>query len=203
MENFKSVFNFVIRNIIFYGLILGICSCTKNDLNLPLATMVELDKRQEGLYLKSTGQIFTGYLIEYYPSGEADRLHQVENINMKSRSLIENGKLNGLSEGWYPSGKKQIEEYFVNGKSHGIRIKWFSNGVKSTEDKIENGVLNGTCRKWHKNGQLAEEINMVDGNAEGTAYSWYADGSKKAEVQLKMGKVIEQKFSDVKKKLSP
>ena len=98
-----------------------------------------------------------------------------------------------MSEGWYASGEKQIEEYFDDGKSHGIRVKWFSNGVKSTEDKIEYGVLNGTCRKWHKNGQLAEEMIMVDG---------HADGSLKAEVQLKMGKVIEQKFWDVKDKSS-
>lgn len=164
--------------------------------------MVELDKKQGGLYLKSTGKIFTGYLIEHYPSAETNQLQQVEKKNIKSRSLIQNGKLNGLSEGWYASGEKQIEEYFDDGKSNGIRVKWYSNGVKSTEDKIEYGVLNGTCRKWHKNGQLAEEMIMVDGHADGKAYSWYADGSKKAEVQLKMGKVIEQKFWDVKEKSS-
>ena len=151
-----------------------------------MATLDELDKGDDGLRLKTSGELFTGHLVDYYTGGETNRL--------KSRSVIRDGKLNGLSEGWYSDGQQQVSEIFVDGKSHGVRVKWHRNGQKSAEDAIVNGELSGSCRKWHDNGQLAEEMAMVDGQADGQARSWHPDGSQKAEVTLEMGKVIEQKF---------
>ena len=151
-----------------------------------MATLDELDRGDDGLRLKTSGELFTGHLVDYYTGGETNRL--------KSRSVIRDGKLNGLSEGWYTDGQQQVAELFVDGKSHGMRVKWHRNGWKSAEDAIENGELNGPCRKWHDNGQLAEEMTMVDGQADGRARSWHPDGSQKAEVLLEKGKVVKQQF---------
>lgn len=150
------------------------------------ATLDELDKVEDGLRLKSSGELFSGFLVDYYSGSKTNQ--------MKSRSLIRNGKLNGLSEGWYTDGQQQVAEMFVEGKSHGVRLKWHPNGCKQAEDSIEHGELNGVCRKWHDNGQLAEEMTMVNGQADGQARSWHSDGSQKAEVTLEKGKIIEQKF---------
>jgi antitoxin component YwqK of YwqJK toxin-antitoxin module len=179
------------------GVFLGLAGCAEAPKEkLPLATIEELQKEDDGLHLKSTGELFKGYLVEYYPATKTNQLDQVEDgvSQLKSRSLIRGGKLNGLSEGWYSDGQQQVLEIFVDGKSHGVRSKWHRNGQKAAEDTIVNGELNGPCRKWHDNGQLAEEMTMVDGQADGQARSWHPDGSQKAEVTLEMGKVIEQKF---------
>ena len=153
---------------------------------MPLATLDQLDRGDDGLRLKTSGELFAGYLIEYYSGAETNQL--------KSRSLIRGGKLNGLSEGWYTDGQQQVAEMFVDGKSHGVRVKWHRNGRKAAEDSIVNGELNGPSRKWHDNGQLAEEMTMVNGQADGVARSWFPNGSQKSEARLEMGRVVEQKF---------
>lgn len=171
---------------IVVGLGLAGCGGTSTPETLASATMDELERGDAGLTVKATGELFTGYLVEYYTGTETNQL--------KSKSVIRDGKLNGLSEGWFRDGQQQVEEEFVDGKSHGVRVKWHSNGQKQAEDTIEQGELNGACRKWHDNGQLAEEMTMVNGQADGRARSWHPDGSQKAEVLLKMGEVVEQKF---------
>jgi antitoxin component YwqK of YwqJK toxin-antitoxin module len=179
------------------GVFLGLAGCAEAPKEkLPLVTLEELQKEDDGLRLKSTGELFKGYLVEYYPSNKTNKLEQVEDggSQLKSRSVIRGGKLNGLSEGWFSDGQQQVAEVFVDGKSHGVRLKWHRNGQKAAEDSIVKGELNGPCRKWHDNGQLAEEMEMVDGQADGQARSWHSDGSQKAQVTLEMGKVIEQKF---------
>ncbi|MDC0319235.1 hypothetical protein OAM02_01455 [Verrucomicrobia bacterium] len=179
------------------GVLLGFAGCAEAPKEkLPLATIEELQKEDDGLHLKSTGELFKGYLVEYYPATKTNQLDQVEDgaSQLKSRSVIRGGKLNGLSEGWFSDGQQQVAEVFVDGKSHGVRVKWHRNGQKAAEDTIVNGELNGPCRKWHDNGQLAEEMAMVDGQADGQARSWHPDGSQKAQVTLKMGEVIKQKF---------
>jgi antitoxin component YwqK of YwqJK toxin-antitoxin module len=165
---------------------LGLAGCGGGEV-LPLATLERLDKEgDDGLRLKSTGALYTGYLVEYYTGSSTNQL--------RSRSMIRDGKLNGLSEGWFAGGEPQVAETFIDGKSHGTRVKWHRNGVKEAEDAIEHGELSGPCRKWHENGQLAEQMTMVSGQADGQARSWHPDGSKKAEVRLEMGKVVEQEF---------
>ena len=164
---------------------LGMAGCGGAE-KLPLATLDDLERGDDGLRLKSSDALYSGYLVEYYPGSETNQL--------RSRSLIRGGKLNGLSEGWYAGGQLQVSETFIDGKSHGTRVKWHTNGRKEAEDSIAKGELNGPCRKWHDNGQLAEEMTMVNGEAHGQARSWHPDGSKKAEVRLEMGKVVEQEF---------
>ncbi|SVD33749.1 uncharacterized protein METZ01_LOCUS386603 [marine metagenome] len=179
------------------GLFFGLVGCTDGPgESLAVATLDELKKEENGLHFKSTGELFTGYLTEYYPVSKTNQLEQVEDggSQLKSRSVVRGGKLNGLSEGWYSDGQQQVAEVFVDGKSHGVRVKWHRNGWKAAEDSIEHGELNGVCRKWHDNGQLAEEMAMVDGQADGQARSWHPDGSQKAEVLLEKGKVVEQQF---------
>ncbi|MDB4619294.1 hypothetical protein OAH15_01240 [bacterium] len=177
------------------GLFFGLVGCSDApEESSDVAKLDELEKKKDRLHVKSTGKLFTGYLTEHYPFSKTNQLQQVEANQLKSRSVVRGGKLNGLSEGWYSDGQQQVSEIFVDGKSHGMRVKWHRNGWKSAADAIESGVLNGPCRKWHDNGQLAEEMTMVDGQADGRARSWHPDGSQKAEVLLENGKVLKQQF---------
>ena len=91
---------------------LGLAGCGGAE-KLPLATLDDLELGDDGLRLKSSDALYSGYLVEYYPRSETNQL--------RSRSLIRAGKLNGLSEGWYAGGQLQVSETFIDGKSHGTR----------------------------------------------------------------------------------
>lgn len=157
------------------------------------AEMSELEKREDGLYLKVSSEKFDGWLVEYYPKSDTDGEDSGER-QLKSKSRIEEGVLNGISEGWHASGVKQVEEHFVDGASHGKRTQWYSSGEKQSEEDIVAGELNGVVKKWHENGQMAEEMTLVNGKPDGIARSWDEDGNLVAEVELKMGEVIRQDF---------
>lgn len=187
--------NFIIRVVVVLSALalalLAGCGPKKPDAPLSEVEMTELEKQTDGLYLIETGEKFDGWLVEYYPKSEE---RSSDERTLKSKSRVQSGVLNGISEGWFASGTKQVEEHFVQGVSHGTRKKWYSSGKKQSEEEIVEGELNGTVKKWHENGQLAEEMTLVNGKPDGIARSWSEDGSLKAEVELKMGEVIRQDF---------
>ena len=125
---------------------------------------------------------FTGWMVEHYPSG-----------SLLSRSLVSNGLLNGVSEGWQTNGQLQICEYFKDSVSHGLRTKWHPNGAKMTESMIADGKHQGTFRRWHENGALAEEIEMHDGQPDGQSRAFYPSGFLKSQATLRLGEVMERK----------
>ena len=143
----------------------------------------ELTLRDGRSYWKDEGAPFTGIISETYPDGRP-----------KSRTVLSNGVLQGVSEGWYTNGVLQVREHFVEGVSHGLREKWFDNGVKTSEATIKEGKIEGTFKRWHENGKLSEEVEMRGGNPNGTSVAYYPSGSLKARARLENGKVIEQKF---------
>lgn len=126
---------------------------------------------------------FTGWMIERYDSGV-----------LKSRSMIANGVLHGVSEGWYTNGQLQVREHFMAGVSHALRTKWHENGVKMSEATVVDGKLQGSFRRWHENGNLAEQMELKHDTPDGLARSFYPSGFLKAQARLKDGKVTDQRF---------
>jgi antitoxin component YwqK of YwqJK toxin-antitoxin module len=165
--------------------------CNGKPKPVPEVEMSGLEKRDDGLYLKESGEKFNGWLVEFYENESED---SQEARQLKSRSRISSGLLDGVSTGWYRSGQQQVEEHFVRGVSHGNRIKWYADGQKKSEEEIVDGALNGVSRKWHENGTISEEMTLVNGQPDGLARSWYDDGSLMAEVELKLGEVVRQDF---------
>ena len=150
----------------------------------------ELVLREGRLYRRGEPRPFTGVMIERYSDGA-----------LKSRSAVRAGRLDGLSEGWYPDGQRQIEEHFVAGVSAGRRVKWYPNGRKRSEATIARGRIQGTFRRWHENGALAEEVEMRDGQPDGLAKSYYPSGFLKVRARVRGGRVEErQTWPDGKKK---
>jgi hypothetical protein len=125
---------------------------------------------------------FTGWMVEYYPSG-----------SLQSRASVSKGLLNGVSEGWYTNGQMQVREHYKDGISDGLREKWHVNGLKLSQAMIVEGKVTGTFQSWHDNGQLAEQINMKLGQADGTAWAYYPSGFLKAETTVHDGQVLNQK----------
>lgn len=150
----------------------------------PRQVLLQFVLRSNGLiHADEPPRPFTGQVIERYRSG-----------TLKSQSDIVEGKLHGVSKGWFTNGVLQVEEPFANGRSHGLRTKWFASGEKLSEAEIVDGKLQGTFRKWHENGRLAQELHMRDGEAHGLPRAWHASGYLKARVTLTNGTVLEQEF---------
>jgi len=141
----------------------------------------ELEFRDGRFCRPGSAQPFTGFVTDFYDGGE-----------LKSRSMVSNGLLEGLSEGWFTNGQKQVEEYFISGVSHGRRTKWYPNGAKHSEAMIVNGKLHGAFQRWYENGQLSERVELSDGQPSGLSLAYHPDGSLKARVTLQDGRVLEQ-----------
>lgn len=122
---------------------------------------------------------FTGVMVERY----ADR-------SLMSRSEISDGRMHGVSEGWFTNGVLQVREHFVQGISHGLRLRWNEHGTKIAEARIVSGKIEGMFRRWHDNGLLAEEMAMVNGEAEGVSRAWCPSGHLKAVVQVSKGVLV-------------
>ncbi len=133
-------------------------------------------------YRQDESTPFTGVMTEVYGNG-----------TLQSRSVISNGLLEGLSEGWYTNGCKQVEEIFRGGVSNGLRVKWYENGQELSEAPIVSGKIEGVFKRWYENGVLAEEIPMRDGNPSGLVRAFYPSGRLKAEARLTDGVVSDQK----------
>jgi len=133
-------------------------------------------------YRSGESNLFTGWMVDYYPGGA--RL---------SRSQISNGLLNGVSETWYTNGQMQVRESFQDGISDGLREKWYENGFKQARATIVAGQIIGTFQSWHDNGQLSEQIEMKHGQPDGTAWAYYPSGFVKAETTVADGKVLARK----------
>ncbi|MDB6027783.1 MAG: toxin-antitoxin system YwqK family antitoxin [Verrucomicrobiales bacterium] len=149
---------------------------------LPEVLRSALTLRESRLYRTGESSPFTGFMIERYEEGA-----------LKSRSVISNGVLQGVSEGWHTNGVLEVREHFTNGVSHGLREKWSEHGKKISEGTIVAGKLDGPFRRWYENGQVVEEITMKQGEPDGTARSYFPSGYLKTEARLQNGKVLETK----------
>ena len=139
--------------------------------------------------LPGTTNLFTGLLLDTYEDG-----------TRKSLSMVSNGLLQGLSQGWYTNGQQQVEEHFIAGTSHGLRTKWHPNGQKFSEVPIVEGQLHGSFRRWDEQGALTEEIEMKAGQPDGLSRGYYPSGSLRAEARLEQGRVIKsQQWKDGEK----
>ncbi len=99
----------------------------------PSPARLEVDRsdlvlREKRLYRRGEARPFSGAMLEHHPNG-----------SLRSRSLIANGVLHGLSEGWHTNGQLQVRESFQGSVSHGLRTKWHPNGSKWSEVMIVHG----------------------------------------------------------------
>jgi antitoxin component YwqK of YwqJK toxin-antitoxin module len=148
---------------------------------LELAEVLRVDGRL--VRLAATNEVFTGWITERHPDG-----------NLKSRSRVENGLLQGMSEGWYAKGQIQVREHFAAGLAEGLRVKWHANGATQSVATMVRGQVHGRFLRWHENGTLSEEVPMESGQPDGLSRAYYPSGFVKAEVRLKAGQVLEQRF---------
>lgn len=180
------------KRLLFLPLLLGLVCYTAWLVYQPstvkpvkvVTVAVEDTEHINGLfYLAGEKDPFSGEVVERYEDG-----------SLKARSLIRDGLLHGLSEGWFANGVRQVKEPFEKGLSHGRRLKWYSSGALKSEEEIVDGNLEGSFLEWHENGQLAKQIPLSAGVAHGVSRAWFPSGYLKARVALVRGEVVQQRF---------
>lgn len=175
----------------FFGLLglalAGLVGCSPEPpAPLPEVPRSALVLKDGKLFRPGQSAPFTGTVVEHYAPKQ-----------LQSRSVVSNGVLHGLSEGWHTNGVRQVEEHFIGGVSEGLRVKWYPNGAKLSEANIAGGKLNGTFRRWHENGKLAEQIELRDDQPHGESFAYFPSGFLKARVRLEAGKVLHREsFQD-------
>jgi antitoxin component YwqK of YwqJK toxin-antitoxin module len=146
----------------------------------PRAAMMTRDGR---LHLTNDPAPYTGWLVVHDPGGR-----------LRSRSMLSNGVLNGLSEGWNAAGGLEIRESYVGGVCHGLRTRWHTNGVVLSQTTFVAGQPDGVFRRWHPNGTLAEQIEFRNGQEAGTSLALYPSGHLKATATVADGRLVENQF---------
>jgi len=135
---------------------------------------------REGRWMKTNEtNAFTGMMVEFYPDG-----------TMQSRSVVSNGLLDGISEGWWTNGMLAVRETFQAGRSHGVRTKWNMSGSRIAESGIRDGQLDGVHREWHTNGRPSLEVSMHSGKPHGLSRKWNPDGALVGQWSLSNGVVV-------------
>lgn len=176
--------------LLLFVLLFGLCAVgiwwtsqrSPHPAPLPEMNRTNLVRLNNRWLLPDGTNLFTGVLMEYYPDGQRE-----------SRSVVSNGMLYGLSEGWFTNGQIQIRESYWSNLSDGVRTRWYPNGNKLSEATVARGKIQGVFRHWHQDGTLAEEITLRDGVQEGVARAYYSSGSVRTELMMHDGKMVSQK----------
>jgi antitoxin component YwqK of YwqJK toxin-antitoxin module len=164
------------------ALTIALTGCSRTTAPLPEVNRAELKLSAGRLVRQGQAVPFSGVMVERYPDG-----------SLMSRSVVEDGHLNGLSEGWYQGGQIQVRESFKAGVADGVRTKWRPDGTRLSEAVIVGGKLEGLFRRWHENGVLAEEIPMKQDKPDGLARAYYPSGCLKTEARFSEGVAADRK----------
>ncbi|MDB6055508.1 MAG: toxin-antitoxin system YwqK family antitoxin [Verrucomicrobiales bacterium] len=134
--------------------------------------------RSGQFYRQGASTPFTGWMLDHFPDG-----------NVSLRTSVLNGRLNGISEGWYTNGVRQLEEHFQNGLADGIRSTWHANGHLRSEGHLVSGLQQGLYRQWDEKGNLVVEAEFAEGKPDGLSLAWFPSGYLKAEALMRKGEI--------------
>jgi antitoxin component YwqK of YwqJK toxin-antitoxin module len=104
----------------------------------------DIDYTDDDLYVYD-GKPFTGIGFEIEQDGTV--VSELEFVQ---------GKLHGMSRGFYSSGQLEEETPYVNGLKHGVEREWFESGVLRREAILEFDVLMRS-KVWNEEGKLIHE----------------------------------------------
>ena len=89
-----------------------------------------LNKKDGVFYTKDTNEPYSGTVFSLY-----------ENGNIESEWTLKNGRLDGLYNLWYKSGKKWFQKNYKDGELDGLSIFWDREEFLDTEKTYKDGEL--------------------------------------------------------------
>jgi antitoxin component YwqK of YwqJK toxin-antitoxin module len=142
---------------------------------LPLLGVGQIDSKKleqrDGLFYEANkSEPFTGIALTYFPDGTTQLATEYKA-----------GILNGKFEGWYLSGKKQVEGALINGQKTGLWLAWYENGQKLRKGSFKNGKEEGEYLWWFENDSINKKGTYHNGVSDGKWEWYYENGKKKQE----------------------
>jgi len=133
----------------------------------------EVEFRDGLLRLSGQSEPFDGILIENWSASRR-----------KAEVPVRDGRVDGVTRGWYESGVQEVEEGFRAGVSHGWRTRWHPNGRIKSRVWIQHGMLAGFFHEWHSNGRLAQITPLRSGQAWGEVIAWGESGDPLSRIAV-------------------
>jgi antitoxin component YwqK of YwqJK toxin-antitoxin module len=120
---------------------------------------------QNEKYCHPDGSLFSGVYQEY------DQQHI-----LIAENTIHQGLLEGISNIYYPSGKKKEQRSYTQGKKDGLWINWNESGIKTAEARFKDGRKDGYWYIWDDQGSKRYEMFYRNGEKKGTWFIWDENG---------------------------
>jgi hypothetical protein len=96
---------------------------------------------------------------------------------IRSHQVYRNGKLEGVSKGWYENGQSQWVSLYKNNLMKGNSKYWRENGQRWIDGNYHEGLRHGTHRVWHKNGRIETLEFYQNGDVVGESKAWNENGN--------------------------
>ena len=91
------------------------------------------------------------------------KLYNAQTGKLEYEENLVNGKRNGLSKKYYPSGKVLNEINFKDDKEEGIMRVYYETGKLQGEIPYKNGQVDGVVKAYDENGKLIEQAVYKNG----------------------------------------
>ncbi len=126
-------------------------------------------------------QLFSGYLVSYYPDS-----------TVKESMSVYNGKLESETKQWNPNGRIKLRANYHNGRLHGTKEVWSSEEGNLQISKLNyvNGRAHGEQRKWYSTGELYKIMHLNMGKEDGLQQAFRKNGDLYANYEAKNGRTF-------------
>jgi uncharacterized protein len=103
-------------------------------------------------------------------------LYEENGLKFLSALYNDEGKSEGISTYYYPSGSILSTTPFKKGKIDGLKTTYFHNGNVESIKNYKNGVENGLFINYYNNDTIKEEGIYKEGELSGIHYNYYING---------------------------
>lgn len=160
----------LLQQLIPGAILLAACACSSTESGSkqpPNIDVVNSDtllrKTDDGWLYK--GKPFSGYMVE-----------KETNDRVVYKLPIIGGRENGLAKGWYNTGEKLLERWFVDGRKEGTFRQWWPNGRLRYVFQYKDNQYNGLQLVYFPKGTRREESTYIAGEQAGSQRIWNEKG---------------------------
>jgi len=116
-----------------------------------------------------------------------------DEIQIKSRGIVKDGKKINLWTEWNRNGQIKFERNYIDGiidiertyqngeVTSDIKYSYFKNGRIKSKQSFKDGLSNGKWVQWHENGMPLSVKNYTDDKLNGSWSQWHINGDKAIE----------------------
>lgn len=102
-------------------------------------------------------------------------------------------KKQGTWLSFYDTTELHLEERFEDGRAQGLSTEYWPSGVKKAEGLKVDGYEDGAWNYWHENGQLFKQGSWEKREPNGTWIEYDPDGKPVRERQYMFGRMLSHK----------